>query len=142
MILPYQQKLFTLDDSEKLSAKLSELFKEGDVIVLNGDLGTGKTTITKLICAKFNILDVSSPSFSIVNEYSGLKKVYHFDFYRIKKVEELYDIGFEEYLNDDESIIFIEWGNLMSEILPKVHYSIDLKQNSNNERMIKIVKKN
>lgn len=142
MILPYQQKLFSLDDTKKLSDELSQLFKEKDVIVLNGDLGSGKTSIIKLICAKFNISDVSSPSFSIVNEYSGLKKVYHFDFYRIKKIEELYDIGFEEYLNDDDSIIFIEWGNLMSEILPKEHYIIDLKQNSLNERTVKIFKKN
>ncbi|MCW8849732.1 MAG: tRNA (adenosine(37)-N6)-threonylcarbamoyltransferase complex ATPase subunit type 1 TsaE [Melioribacteraceae bacterium] len=142
MIFPYEKKLFSIDDSEKLAAELSQLFNQRDVIVINGDLGSGKTTIIKLICARFNIFDVSSPSFSIVNEYSGSKKVYHFDFYRIKKIEELYDIGFEDYLNDEEAITFIEWGSLMPEILPKEYYLIDLKQAPQNERIIKIVKKN
>ena len=142
MILPYNKKLLSIKDSEHLAAEISKLFKQGDVIVLDGDLGSGKTTIIKLICAQFNIWDVSSPSFSIVNEYSGIKKVYHFDFYRIKKIEELYDIGFDEYLSDQEAIIFIEWGNLMPEILPKEHFLIELRQNSLDERIIKIIKKN
>lgn len=142
MILPFQKKILSIHESEQLADDLSQLFKSRDVIVLNGDLGSGKTTIIKLICAKYNILDVSSPSFSIVNEYSGVKKVYHFDFYRIKKIEELYDIGFEEYINDEEAIVFIEWGSLMPEILPKKHYSIEIKQNLLNERIVKIIKKN
>ena len=74
--------------------------------------------------------DVNSPSFSIVNEYSGNNKVYHFDFYRLKKIEELYDIGFEEYLNDEDAIIFIEWGNLMNEALPRNYLEILIETNS------------
>ena len=140
MILPYKQNLYSLEDSKKLAAELSNLFNLNDVVVLNGDLGSGKTTLVKLICSKYNISDVSSPSFSIVNEYSGSKKVYHFDFYRLKKIEELYDIGFEDYLNDEDAIIFIEWGNLMQEILPKNHFEIELNQSSENQRIVKIVK--
>ena len=140
MILPYKQNLYSLEDSKKLAAELSNLFNLNDVVVLNGDLGSGKTTLIKMICSIFNISDVSSPSFSIVNEYSGSIKVYHFDFYRLKKVEELYDIGFEDYLNDEEAIIFIEWGSLMQEILPKNHFEIELNQSSENQRIVKIIK--
>ena len=140
MILPYKQNLYSLEDSKKLAAELSNLFNLNDVVVLNGDLGSGKTTLIKMICSRFNISDVSSPSFSIVNEYTGSIKVYHFDFYRLKKVEELYDIGFEDYLNDEEAIIFIEWGSLMQEILPKNHFEIELNQSSENQRIVKIIK--
>ena len=140
MILPHKQNLYSLEDSEKLATELSNLFSLNDVVVLNGDLGSGKTTLVKLICEKYKISDVSSPSFSIVNEYSGSKKIYHFDFYRLKKIEELYDIGFEDYLNDEEAIIFIEWGSLMQEILPKNHFEIELNQSSENQRIVKIIK--
>lgn len=142
MLIPFQDKLRSLEESKNIGSKLAKVFRENDVIVLDGDLGTGKTTLIKYICSFYNISEVSSPSFSIVNEYSGNVKVYHFDFYRIKKVEELYDIGFEEYLNDEEAIVFIEWGNLIPEILPNQYYEISLQYTSDNERQIKIVKKN
>ena len=111
-------------------------------MVLNGNLGTGKTTLVKNICEQWEISNVNSPSFSIVNEYSGTNKVYHFDFYRLKKIEELYDIGYEEYLNDEESIIFIEWGNLMNEALPRIYLEILIATNPSDERKIRIIKHN
>lgn len=113
--------------------------KKGDVILLNGDLGSGKTFFVKYVCKEFGIENVSSPSFAIVNEYHNNVNIVHFDFYRIKKVEELYDIGFHEYLNG-ENIVFIEWSNMFSEILPKQNYNIDLKFVNNTSREISIVK--
>ena len=142
MNLPHEQKLYSIEESKDIALKISKIISENDVIVLNGNLGSGKTTLIKFICSNFNIADVSSPSFSIVNEYYGSKKIFHFDFYRIKKIEELYDIGIEEYFNDQEAIVFIEWGNLMQDILPLKHYEINLKLASDNTRQIKIFKKN
>jgi len=113
--------------------------KEGDVILFDGDLGSGKTFFVKYICKEFGVDNVSSPSFAIVNEYHNKISFVHFDFYRIKKLEELYDIGFHEYLNG-ENIVFIEWSNMFPDILPKRNYQIDLKFVNNTSREISIVK--
>jgi len=140
--LPFEQIINKLEQTKILANKLSEMFKCNEIVVLNGNLGSGKTTLIKYICANYGIANVTSPSFSIVNEYYGSKKVYHFDFYRLKKIEELYDIGFEDYLNDKDAVIFIEWGNLMKDILPSNYYEIQLELNSNYKRKVKIIKNN
>ena len=136
MDLPHFQEISSLEKTADFAASISEIISKGDVIVLNGDLGTGKTTLVKYICSNYDIHDVSSPSFSIVNEYLGNEKIYHFDFYRLKKLEELYDLGFEEYLSDESAIIFIEWGNLMQEILPKNHYELTIELDTSGNRNI------
>ena len=142
MIFPFEKDIQSLDQTKLLAIELSQFLKKGNIIVLNGNLGTGKTTLVKNICEQWEISNVNSPSFSIVNEYSGTNKVYHFDFYRLKKIEELYDIGYEEYLNDEESIIFIEWGNLMNEALPRIYLEILIATNPSDERKIRIIKHN
>ena len=142
MIFPFEKEIQSLDQTKLLAIELSQFLKKGNIIVLNGNLGTGKTTFVKNICEQWGISNVNSPSFSIVNEYSGTYKVYHFDFYRLKKIEELYDIGYEEYLNDEESIIFIEWGNLMNEALPRIYLEILIATNPSDERKIRIIKHN
>ncbi len=141
MELPFETTLESLNDTISLAKDFSEKITEGNIIVLNGNLGTGKTTLVKEICKNYSILDVNSPSFSIVNEYQGEKKIYHFDFYRLKRIEELYDIGFEEYLNNTEAIIFIEWANLFPEILPSSYFEVQLSFNKEKSRKIKIRKK-
>ncbi len=142
MDLPFEQSIKMIEETDLLAVELSKLFKVGDVVVLNGNLGSGKTTLIKYICANYGITEVSSPSFSIVNEYIGERKVYHFDFYRLKKIEELYDIGFEEYLMDSDAIVFIEWGNLIPDIIPNNYYEIRLELINENERAIYIFKNN
>ena len=142
MKFPVEQELVNLEGTHKLAEKLAMSFHSGDIVVLNGNLGSGKTTLVKAVCNSFDISDTTSPSFSIVNEYSGKSKIYHFDFYRLKNIEELYDIGFEDYLNDTEAIIFIEWGNLFPEIIPKNYIEITLELTSQNTRIAKIIKKN
>lgn len=141
-MFPQERDISELHDLEVLAKELSNYFNPGDVVVLEGNLGSGKTTLIKNICLDFEINDVNSPSFAIVNEYQGKIKVYHFDFYRIKKIDELYDIGFEDYLLDDSSIIFIEWGNLFPEILPHKYFRLFLQLNENNDRKVTITKKN
>ena len=127
--MEFPLKIITADENEtsELARKFSRVLKQGDVISLIGDLGTGKTFFVKSIVSTFGNDDVSSPTFAIVNIYENKFRINHFDFYRIKKVEELYDIGFVDYLNDGETITFIEWADLFSEILPTNRYEIKIK---------------
>ena len=109
------------------------------VLLLYGDLGVGKTTIISEIVKELGCeTDVSSPTFSIVNEYEvkgGL--VYHFDFYRIDNEEEVYDIGFEDYLDSDHWI-FIEWPEKISSLIPDRINEIHLEKVDENNRIIKL----
>lgn len=129
------------EETKKIAKSFASVLMPSDVVVLNGELGAGKTFFVKAICAEFGIDNVSSPSFSIVNEYNGRLKFYHFDFYRIKKTVELYDLGIEDYLSDSESVTFVEWGELYSEVLPKNCYEINISFADVNSRNI-IIKKN
>ncbi len=128
------------EETINLAKNFAALLNAGDIVLLNGDLGTGKTFFVKNICAIFGIENVSSPSFTLVNEYKNGKKIFHLDFYRIKKVEELYDIGIDEYLGDNEAIVFIEWSDLYKEVVPKHRYKINLKYVNNSSREISILK--
>ena len=83
---------------------------------------------------------VNSPSFAIVNEYKNSFKFYHIDFYRLKSIKELFNIGFDDYLNDKDAIVFIEWGNLFPEVLPHKRIEINFKMNSDNSREIRILR--
>jgi tRNA threonylcarbamoyladenosine biosynthesis protein TsaE len=118
LVFPFFHKVYSELETEKLAAEFSYLINPGDVIILDGNLGTGKTLFIKSVLKSLSISDVSSPTFALVNEYIGDKKYYHFDFYRIEKISELYDIGFDEYMKEEEAIKFIEWGNLFPLILP------------------------
>jgi tRNA threonylcarbamoyladenosine biosynthesis protein TsaE len=106
------------NETDSLARDFSKTISEGVIIVLNGNLGSGKTFFIKKVLNEFGINNVNSPSFTIVNEHEGEIKAYHFDFYRLKNIKELYDIGWQDYINDRESVIFIEWGELLSEALP------------------------
>jgi tRNA threonylcarbamoyladenosine biosynthesis protein TsaE len=118
-------------NSEKETADLAEEFslalKAGETIVINGELGAGKTFFIKSAAKSLGINNVNSPTFALVNEYTGKFKIYHFDFFRINEVKELYDIGFVDYLNDEKAIIFIEWGNLFPEILPHKRIEVEIQ---------------
>lgn len=116
------------------------MFNSGSVIELIGDLGTGKTFFVKSFCNELGINNSSSPSFSIVNQYNGEKLIYHFDFYRIKKTEELLDIGFYDYINDETAITFIEWGNLFEEVLPGKRFVIRFNTLDPEKRKITLYK--
>ena len=114
------------EETKRIALDFIKKIEPGSVIVLNGQLGTGKTFIVKKIAEYFNISNTSSPTFAIVNEYLGDRKIYHFDFYRINSINELHDIGFEDYISDSEAITFIEWGELFPEILPHSRYEISI----------------
>lgn len=131
-------KVHSEDETGKFAVEFASGLKDGDIIILNGSLGSGKTFFIREACRYFDINIVNSPTFALINEYNGKRKVYHFDFYRINKIEELYDIGFEDYFDDEESIIFIEWGNLFPEILPAKRIEINIKTGNENNRTFEI----
>ena len=114
--------------------------KKGDRVVLNGDLGAGKTFFIKAALTSIGITNVNSPSFAIVNEYHNKFHICHFDFFRLKSSVELFDIGWQDYVNDDESIIFIEWGNRLPSVLPSERIEISIGILNGTEREFRFEK--
>lgn len=140
MEFPFNQILSNENDTVETAKEFLKVLKTGDIVLLNGELGSGKTFFVKSICSFINIDNVSSPSFAIVNEYRNGKRIVHIDFYRIKKLTELYDLGIEDYLNVNDSLVFIEWAELWREVLPNKYYEIQLYQLEDNRRKIIITK--
>jgi tRNA threonylcarbamoyladenosine biosynthesis protein TsaE len=132
----------TRNDAETMKA--GELFAHtlvpGDVVALDGDLGAGKTVFVKGIAKGLGIMDVIvSPTFTILREYEGAPPLYHFDVYRIGSPDELFDIGFSEYL-DGDGVCVIEWAGKAAELLPKRTVRVQIEKTGNNTREI-IIKK-
>ncbi len=127
------------NDTIEFAKKIASNLKEGDIIVLSGELGCGKTKFVQGILEYFNIADeISSPTFTIVNEYITPKvKIYHFDVYRLSNSDEFYEMGGEEYFSN--GICFIEWGEIIQDILPNHYIQISFKKNDNNENYREIL---
>jgi tRNA threonylcarbamoyladenosine biosynthesis protein TsaE len=121
-------KTYSVEETIDFGFKIGGLLSAGDIISLNGDLGTGKTAFTSGIAEALGInCYITSPTFTIVNEYKGNIPLYHFDAYRIGSYEEMFDIGFEEYV-ENNGIIVIEWADLIKEVLPPEHIRIDINK--------------
>jgi len=130
---------YTLKDLPDIAKKILAT-ASSKVLLLNGDMGVGKTTLIKELVKQLGIKDVAnSPTFSLVNEYQANddKKVYHFDFYRIESEEEAYDIGIEDYFYGD-NWCFIEWGEKVKNLLPLEIVNINIVAITNNQRTIEI----
>ena len=134
MAYPNVRKSKSEDDTRLIANEFTINLKNGLVVVLNGDLGAGKTFFIKQVLQNFNVISANSPTFAIVNEYFGDKTFYHFDFYRINKESELHDLGIEDYFNDEQAIIFIEWGNMFPAVLPKKRIEISISYINEHER--------
>ena len=116
-------------ETSNIAKAFAKKLKKGDVVCLSGDLGTGKTAFVQALASALGVTDyVSSPTFTIVNCYEGNLPVYHFDVYRIADPDEMYEIGYEEYVYGD-GISVIEWPELISEILPEERYDITISKN-------------
>ena len=128
-----------LKETEELGKAIAQKIKKRDIICLTGDLGAGKTTLTKYILMNLGVNEyITSPTYTIVNEYHTPIKVFHFDVYRINDLEEMFEIGFDDYLSQD-AIIIIEWANLIKDIIPKDAIWIDIKYNyEKGQRIIEI----
>jgi tRNA threonylcarbamoyladenosine biosynthesis protein TsaE len=139
MVYPFSKTVLSEDDTIKLAVEFAESLKGNEVIVLNGNLGSGKTFFVKNVCKVFDIDNVVSPTFAIVNEHDGKFHINHFDFYRINNIKELYNIGFDDYLNN-EAITFIEWGNLFPDVLPGKYIEISIDFDKKNLRVFNFIR--
>jgi tRNA threonylcarbamoyladenosine biosynthesis protein TsaE len=130
-----------IKDKKHLPAAARKLLKytgENKIFAFYGSMGAGKTTIIKAICEVLGTIDiVSSPTFTLVNEYKTLKgdSIFHIDFYRIKKQEEVFDFGVEEYLTGT-SYCFMEWPELVEEILPRGTVNIRITVDDEKQRTL------
>ncbi|MFL2599656.1 MAG: tRNA (adenosine(37)-N6)-threonylcarbamoyltransferase complex ATPase subunit type 1 TsaE [Flavobacteriaceae bacterium] len=131
---------YSLKNISKVSQKIVENIKH-KIIVFEGEMGSGKTTLIKSICKKIKTTDnVSSPTFSLINEYKSQNSIiYHFDFYRIKNINEAYDFGANEYI-DSGRLCLIEWGFKIKEMLPEQYHIIKIKKISKNLRELIFLK--
>ena len=111
----------------KFGKKLGKKLVSGDIVCLQGNLGAGKTSLAKGICAGLGVKDqITSPTYTIVNEYRGDLKVNHLDLYRIREEDELYNIGFEDYLYSN-GVTIIEWPDKAGSLMPDNYLDINLK---------------
>lgn len=121
------------NDTINFACKLASYLQNGDIIILSGDLGSGKTKFTQGILKFFSLdTEISSPTFTIVNEYNAPNNtnIYHFDVYRLADIDEFYALGGDEYF--DNGICIIEWGELIENILPKNYLKIVFERDSSN----------
>lgn len=118
-----------------LAKKIASQVNKSDIIVLSGDLGSGKTKFTEGFLSYFNLQDeISSPTFTIVNEYNTEKfNIYHFDVYRLEELDEFLAIGGEDYFED--GVCIIEWGELLESILPPNYTKINFSRDYENDNI-------
>lgn len=125
-------------ETSKIAEEIKKYLKVGDIVLLKGDLGAGKTHFVKGIVKSFNGSEemVTSPTFTIVNEYNlASQKIYHFDLYRINDESELYNIGIEEYLYSD-AICFVEWPERASGLFSNSCKTVEILKIGDNQRKI------
>jgi tRNA threonylcarbamoyladenosine biosynthesis protein TsaE len=132
------KSLDTIHDAAKQFIKAMD---DNTVFAFYGKMGVGKTTFIKAICEELGVTDViNSPTFAIVNEYRSdttAELIYHFDFYRIKKIEEIYDMGYEDYFYSG-ALCFIEWPELIEDLLPGDAVRIDISEQKDGSRLVKM----
>jgi len=127
------------NDTLEFAKNFAKDLKKGDVIVLTGDLGSGKTKFTEGILSYFGIEnEISSPTFTIVNEYNTVSlDVFHFDVYRLNNSEDFYNIGGEEYFS--KGLCIIEWGEIIEDALPNNYTKITFERDLENENFRKLI---
>lgn len=129
-----------LADLNTAAKKIIEAIGSRKIIAFYGQMGSGKTTLIKHICQELNVTDVvNSPTFSLVNEYQlpNGEPIYHFDFYRISKIEEAFDFGYEEYFFS-EYLCLIEWPEIIENLIPSDAARLSIRVLDNGKREIQI----
>jgi len=132
----------SVESTKRLAAALAPILRTGDVLILTGDLGGGKTAFVQGLAAGMGIADaVTSPTFALVQTYQGTLSLHHLDAYRLQRPEEFVDLNLPELL-DDSGVLAIEWGEKLLEELPRdylfVQFNVDLSSESPNVREIEI----
>lgn len=130
-----------LKELDLVAPKILDLAADAHIFIFEGDMGAGKTTLIKSLAKAMGVSEVvSSPTFSIVNEYDAKgRPIYHFDFYRIKNLQEAYDIGYEEYFYSGNTC-FIEWPEKIEGLIPEHYIKISIETLAENERLLSISK--
>ncbi len=132
-------KIEKLDNIREAAKQFIANIGDSTVFAFYGKMGAGKTTFVKAVCEELGVDDViTSPTFSIVNEYRSEQTgelIYHFDFYRVKKIEEVYDMGFEDYFYSG-ALCFIEWPELCEEVLPDDTVKVSINEEPDGSRTI------
>lgn len=125
------------DTIREAARQFVEQMGDSHVFAFYGKMGAGKTTFIKAICEELGVEDViTSPTFAIINEYESPEAtIYHFDFYRIKKLEEVYDMGYEDYFYSG-GLCFIEWPELIEELLPEDAIRITVEEQPDGSRIV------
>ena len=133
------EKLMSFDEINIFAKKLANYVNAGDLIALIGDLGTGKTTFSQNFAKELGVTEnLKSPTFNYVLEYfSGRIPLYHFDVYRLSEPEEIYEVGYEDYLNGD-GVMLIEWADIIKSELPKEYIEIILEYDGDETRKVSI----
>ena len=133
-------KINSLAEINEAAKQFIENMGDGKVFAFYGKMGAGKTTFIKAICEELGVDDViTSPTFAIVNEYQSATtgdSIYHFDFYRIKKLEEVYDMGYEDYFYSG-SLWFLEWPELIDDLLPEDATKVTIEATDDGGRVVK-----
>ena len=129
-------RIENLDNIRAAAHEFIQNMGDAHVFAFYGKMGAGKTTFVKAICEELGVADViTSPTFAIINEYEGDETIYHFDFYRIKKLEEVYDMGYEDYFYGG-ALCFIEWPELIEEILPDDAVRVSITEQPDGSRLV------
>ena len=133
-------RINSLADINEAAKTFVENMGDGKVFAFYGKMGAGKTTFVKAVCECLGVEDViTSPTFAIVNEYTSATTgdaIYHFDFYRIKKLEEVYDMGYEDYFYSG-SLCFLEWPELIEDLLPEDTTKVTIEETADGSRVVK-----
>jgi tRNA threonylcarbamoyladenosine biosynthesis protein TsaE len=123
------------DETRKVGAALAELLVPGDVVSLTGDLGAGKTAFVQGAARALGVQEpVTSPTFVLVRQYRGDVPVHHVDVYRLDRVQEVLDLGFEDLL-DPSGVVFVEWGDAIDSLLPDDHLRVEITTGDDARRL-------
>jgi tRNA threonylcarbamoyladenosine biosynthesis protein TsaE len=134
----FKAEINSLDEINHIADKFLEAHPADRIFAFYGQMGAGKTTFIKALCEQLHVIDyVTSPTFALVNEYqtADMKSVFHLDFYRIKNIQEAFDIGYEEYFWSGD-YCFIEWPELIETLLPTITVKVFIREAENKKRVI------
>jgi len=134
----FKAEISSLSDINKVAEKFIEAHPSDRLFAFYGKMGSGKTTFIKALCEKLQVVDyVTSPTFALINVYETKQsgEIYHFDFYRIKRLDELFDLGYEEYFFSDE-YCFVEWPEMIEPLLPSNAVKVTISETESGSRVI------
>lgn len=133
----FSKRINSLKELDSVAKELIELFGSNRVFAFYGKMGAGKTTFIQALCRALESNDnVTSPTFALINEYNSTKgSIFHFDFYRIKDIEEAYDLGYEDYVYSG-NYCFIEWPEMIDQLLPEHLVEVKIEVTDDDSRLI------